>query len=215
MAQPNALCTTDDFRTWRRLSGTSAADDGVIASLIDDASDEIQRFCRRVFRQASIVDETIAGDGSRTLRVRRPPITSVSALKIVRGAVVETIDPANYVIARRASDPDSEVNFNDGRVVLLADVYPVGVRNVLVSYVGGFATIPAPIRQACRELVAVRFSDAGRNLAIVNETSADGFRVERGSDGIPAAIKAKLAPYRLPLAAGLHPGAYERTRGAW
>ena len=43
------------------------------------------------------------------------------------------------------------------RIYRSMSFYQAGTRNVLVSYVGGFATIPAPVREACRELVATRF----------------------------------------------------------
>ena len=210
MAQPNQLITLTDFKLWRRLSPLPS-DDDVISSYIDEVSDEVQRFCRRVFRRATITDEPHEGDGSRTLRVNRPPITSVAAVN-VDGV---TLDPSAYVVPTLASDTNSEVDFNDGRIVLLARTFPVGYR-ILVSYVGGFATTPAPVRQACRELVATRYATAGRDLSVVIESAgSDGGSIDRrGSDGMPRAVKKKLVAYRLPLAAGLQPGAYERTRSA-
>src|SRR5881296_1220370 len=131
MPQPNALVGLADYKEWHPLGNTSTALDAVLKTLIDASSDDIQRFCRRIFRKGTITDEPHDGTGSRTLRLRRPPIWSVSAVKI-DGA---PLDPASYVVPRLASDADAEVDFNDGRVVLLARTFPVGTRNVLVSYV--------------------------------------------------------------------------------
>src|SRR5213078_4096996 len=126
MPQPDAMIDVVDFKHWHGVGGASTTHDDLIEGFIDTASDEIQRFCRRVFRKATITDEPHDGDDSRTLRLRRPPITSVSAV-IVNGA---TLDPTAYVMPRLASDPQAEVDWNDGRVVLVGSVFPAGYRNV-------------------------------------------------------------------------------------
>src|SRR2546425_154347 len=82
------LVEVADYKEWPPLGNTSTALDAVLKTLIDVVSDEIERFCRRIFRKATITDEPHDGAGSRVLRLRRPPIWSVTQIKIMEGATL-------------------------------------------------------------------------------------------------------------------------------
>jgi hypothetical protein len=213
MAAANALCTVQEFKSWYPLDNTMAEEEKLIESWIDVASAKLEEVCRRVFRQGSITDEPHDGCDDRVIRVRRPPITSVSALKIVDvdGTLLETIPASAYAIPTKATDPDPDVN--DRRIVLAStsalgsSVFAPGYRNVLVSYVGGFAAIPAQIKEACFQLTATYMAQRGRDARVIEESQAGGVSYNRrptNKFGIPSPVYALVARYILTASRVTH-----------
>ena len=91
----------------------------------------------------TITDETHDGDGRDLLRVKYPPIVSVTSLTIDDTAV-----------------GSSKYKVYDNYVRLIEDIYeivparfPVGTQNVSITYVSGMATAPEDVKVAVASAV--------------------------------------------------------------
>ncbi len=73
----NALTTVADLKTY--LGVTSSSDDTLIETMINNVSDQIERWCDRKLI-ASSFEEFIDGRHTRTLSVANPPIVSVDLI---------------------------------------------------------------------------------------------------------------------------------------
>jgi len=95
------------------------------------------------------------------IELPKPPLVSVSSVKYIdRDGVLQTMDPADYVVDV-ASEP--------GRIYpAYGTIWPT-VRGepgaVRVEYVAGYATIPAQIKAALRKYVGFYFNNRGDDAA--------------------------------------------------
>jgi len=70
----NALTTVADVKTYMGVTGST--DDTLIETLINNVSDQIERYCDRKLKESSF-EEFIDGRATRTLAVANPPLVSV------------------------------------------------------------------------------------------------------------------------------------------
>ena len=77
---------------------------------------------------------------------------------------------------------DTRVDYAAGIIHLISDAWPSdewmtefheGSRNVLIHYVGGYATVPYDIEQACLEAAAMLYRDRKRDKGIASESLGD------------------------------------------
>ena len=73
----NALTTVADVKTY--MGVTSSTDDTLIETLVNNVSDQIERWCDRQFA-ATTFTEFIDARGTRTIAVENPPLVSVDVV---------------------------------------------------------------------------------------------------------------------------------------
>lgn len=103
---------------------------------------------------ASYADEVHSGDGTPVLFVDHPPIVSVSDLKLE----VDTNTDLSYTSADyKVFDNYIELinwRFSDiSNALYQQNIFPEGVGNIKISYVGGSGTVPAKVEMCATMMV--------------------------------------------------------------
>jgi len=142
-----------------------AALTSLAADLIEQASDIVDTHCGRDFTLHEDVAERYDGTGRDSLRLRGWPVVSVAS--VVVGGVSLTED-LEYEV-----DAAGILERVDGAT------WPVGRRNVSVTYSYGYATPPGAIAGVVEDLVAGALTHAARNRATkgASSMSMDGYSV--------------------------------------
>lgn len=125
-------------------------DDATIGTLITAARLYCERWCRRTFPLATLrytADRFPGNCGA--IRLPYPPLVSVSSIAYVdTGGVTQTLAASEYTVDA-ASQP--------GRIVpAYSKVWPTTrghIADVQVTYVAGYASVPATVQQAILLLV--------------------------------------------------------------
>ena len=166
------LTTADKVRDYLGL-GTVEADAKLAALVTSSSAWVCQQLGGVPVLSATHTAELYDGDGTQALALRYGPVISVSSL-LVNGEAVParaTVDGTGYTIDR-------------GTLRLWGYWLTRGTQNVSVTYVAGYATVPADLEQAVIEHVALRYRDADRQ----GLTSASG-----GGDAVAFNPSAALA----------------------
>jgi hypothetical protein len=188
------------------------ADEGLLQSLVTAVSAEIVTYCERGFMSQSYA-EVRNGNGQDAMNFFNPPCTSVGSLAINTVAIQPSPDALSsgysfdseriYVRGLPGSGPSSAFNF--GRLV-----FGPGFQNVTIVYTAGYFTpgqkaigqsqpsgvalLPADLKMAATELVALRYRQSKRwgdtGFGVGTE------RVNYFVGEMPAATRLKLDRYR-------------------
>lgn len=130
------LATQLDLEKYGHVNITAEPDASITARL-ESATAIIESYCNRIFASETVTGEIHDG-GSKSVFLRRPPITSITT--VVENAV--TLAATDYAIYAQ-----------EGRLLRLSGGWPHSwywkPRNVVVTYVGGYVTIPFDIRLVC------------------------------------------------------------------
>ncbi len=194
------LCAVADVQTY--LGNTDAALAPVLTALVNNASALIERYCGRVFEQASYT-ETRNGNGSEAIFLRQGPIISVQSVSVDGVAVPPAPDAISYGYV-----------FDDRQVYLrgYARVSPSapgtmigsvgsfrrGIQNVVIAYTAGYASIPLDLNQACVELVCDKYAKRKR-IDEKSQTTGQQMTAAYDLSDISARVKTVINAYRLPM----------------
>ena len=137
------LCDLQSAKRWLGLTTEQTDDDVFITSLLSSSSAFIESCCNRSFTVSEHVVE-LDGNGRSALMLPDYPIVSVESVEVNGRAVNKGFRAVDYLI------------------VLNADVFPKGLRNVKITYTAGFEAIPADLQHACMELVGLRYKERDR-----------------------------------------------------
>ncbi len=108
---------------------TVTIDDGRYATMIDDATAELERVIDVPFVQRSLT-ETFSGDGKFEHALANNPIASITSFTIDGSAV----DPSSYFL-----DTDT------GIITFTSGGFNAGIKNVVVTYVVGYDVQDGPL----------------------------------------------------------------------
>lgn len=142
------LTTIERVKAYAHIS--TAADDVLLARLIEVASAYIETWCDRKIMAADHVEHR-SGNGKARMITRHFPILSVTQVEIDGRPMLPapTSGPVigfdSYAIGR----------LDGGR-------FTQGTGNVVLSYRAGFETVPADLEQSCIEIVVSRYRDRTR-----------------------------------------------------
>jgi len=177
----NNLCTLADVQG---IAGaTTAAQDSIINGIIPRVSDFIHTRCRRKF-PAQAFTETHDGNGKPDLRVRNPPIVTLTSI---------TID----AVAQTLADLKVYSGSNEGKIYHSKSLFSLGRRNIIVAYSGGFSTLPGEIMEVAIEMAWFRFQRWQRKLiGIAADEIGDGVRRYTEEDFLPGHLE-RLNPWVL------------------
>lgn len=150
--------------------------DAFLQKWIGFISKKVEAYTEKKIALQTVTGEIHDGDGTRILRPRYWPIVRLDGAN----------DAAKLASLQKRDDPDSawvniETNINhififDDRpwqIELYDEIFPFGQRNIKVSYVAGYATVPEELQRLCVEEVAMVWKEANRR---------GGFRLGEGSE---------------------------------
>lgn len=204
-----ALVTASEYKTSRGLTGSGY--DTRITAAIGVCEAYIRRYCGRdpdTGFESATWTETISGDGSGTLFLREWPVASITSVKFRESSTVfgTALSTAEYYLS---SDTRASRLFRAGGLSswetthATGSVWPVGVENIQVIYVGGYATTPDDLAEAVFTLVDTWFEQAGRDT-IDAAQSAKGVvnRVARTQPEKWAVVRELLIEWAPPMVSG-------------
>ena len=176
-----AIISTAEYKAYAGI--TDSDWDTRLGVLIPAVQASLERYCGRVFEEATYTDEKYSGNGEQSLWLKNTPVTAVSAVKTVDSDdTTTTLDSGDYrftaegQLFRFDADSnaawdgvDSGVSFGRTRSVVWSDAAP---DNVQVTYTGGFSTVPDDLKWLMYILVDGAIDEAGENWGLGN--TADG-----------------------------------------
>jgi uncharacterized phiE125 gp8 family phage protein len=160
MAAPD-LTSTADVKAW--LGITTSADDTVLAALVTAVSMWVQNTIGRQIASQTYT-EVRHGRNKGALMLNNYPVTSITSIAMNGSAIAarSTFGAAGYYLADDTIYLDGGLTFDRG------------IGNISITYVAGYATIPADIAQATKQLVALRYREKDRigqvSKSILGET---------------------------------------------
>lgn len=196
MAIGDPYATLTELKSYLKI--TDASDDSELTDALTSASKGITKFCKRQFNK-----ETSAT--ARTYRPTRPGLAMVADFHTITGLVIATAD-SDGVFDTTWTSADYELEplngIRDGESgwpfwkIRVADSsalsFPLHSRATLqVTAQWGWATVPAPVKQACLILAAETFKLKDAPFGVAGFGDFGAVRVRDN----PMA-KAKLIPYR-------------------
>jgi len=116
------------------------------------------------------------------LHLGRGPVQSITSVEYLdtTGTLI-TLDPAGYVLS--ADNWDATLTPTPGQIWPVTIVHPEGV---VITYVAGYATVPAPILAAMKILIGTWYENR-EAVSLMRFTA----------DEVPFTVTALLSPYRV------------------
>jgi len=158
-AADNAMVSLTEVKEWLNLTGTN--DDDFLQRQINDWSDTIETRLGRIIKSDDYEDEIHDG-GKLAILPKNLPVTAIDSI---------TIDDSEL-------DSDEYELDKEGCKIRMKSGLPFegGTGEILLSYTGGFASVPGDIKRAVRQLVALEYylSGHGRKALAKRGESAPG-----------------------------------------
>lgn len=161
------LTTLPKVKEYLIIDPTDTSKDSVLTRLINAASAVIENYCHRKFTSAQFT-ETF-WDGLSKVFVENYPITAIASITEDGTAVTGYKNRTTYI----------DLGYK-----------PTG--DVVVTYTGGYATIPDDIDQACIMTVHFFFKMDVANFGKTFAENGMSFK----PDNLPGTVKLLLNPYR-------------------
>lgn len=182
------LTTVSACKAFRGIAGDNQEHDAELARLIPAVQAFLEQECERTFEKATVTDYFHGDDWRDRVIVARPPIVSITNLWDDPARVYATpLAVTSYVI----DDAEAGVIRLDGLT------FSQGLRNIKVTYVGGYATIPTDLEQAAIELVWAAREKGVNNLVGVRSRSVADGNVQYVNLGWGSLAQDILVKYRL------------------
>lgn len=194
------LALQADLEKFLQINVTSEPD-AAITAYLQSASTIIETYCNRVFTSGTVTAEKHDG-GHAAVFLLQPPVTSITT--VVENAV--TLAAADYMF------------YSDGRLVRMSGGYPYvwfwKPQTVVVTYVGGYTTIPFDVRDVCVRIAArafqagAAFAGASASAGSLKSITLAGSDSVTYSDAVSSSVataavqltqedKTVLNPYRI------------------
>lgn len=197
-----AIVYTTLARTKTYLGETGTSNDTLLTALIESAEDAVNVFCKgrsgRSLLSTTYTRERADG-GSSSIVVANGPVTSVTTIEIGNESPYSTL----YSSALADSLNSVIVTEKDGRIIRLSGVVgtPQGLfmatgdlvnrKNLMVTYVAGYAATPASLELAIWKIVGKMFSTETRSAEGVKRYRTGDIEVEYGDTSSNAAFLSK------------------------
>lgn len=165
-----------------------------LAELVTVASNQVENYCGRTFAYGTGLVDYLDGTHTPRIWVLRPPIVTLTSVVYNGTTLVENTDfLVNYDVGR--------ITRGDGRwdPDLMPLSWWVGTRNVVVSYAGGYSTIPHPVQMAtalAAQHIALATSAPFKSERLDNYSYT---RADVDADLPPAAMALLSAYRRVPV----------------
>jgi hypothetical protein len=197
------LITTDDYAAAMAAANINvpAAALTFLPTLIDQATDAIETYCRREFGQQTITD-LYDGDHTVSLILRLFPVASITSITVYADTdSPQVLDASTYRVNPRTGEVRLTNHFagSTWEAWGASGVFPEGWQNIEVVYVAGYADVPAAVKLACIQTVKAALDSFRRDSNVDGERWEDysWFRnTQRKDVAIPETAKDLLAPHR-------------------
>ena len=167
----NAIVTLAEAKAQMKLVDTNTNEDATFEGYINEISSAVELYCKRKFVSQSITSELHDGSGGRFLYPRYFPIQQLSTESSPTTA--QKLASLQYRDTPDSTWTDIEDNINNIFIetgddscrpyIELYDTYfPVGRRNITVSYKAGYTTVPSDVKMAVLEMIQMRWNEAKR-----------------------------------------------------
>ncbi len=176
-------------------SNRATEEKSFIDALISSGSEWIEKYCNRVFLSTAYIDEVQDGQGWDTIFPDNIPIVSLTSITIIHSDTTST----THLTAK------FDINLKTGEIRFkrTADVcsrlFPEGFRNVLLTYNGGFTTVPFTIQKLTADYVIQMFDPMLSVEGIEKERLGDYFYAKSKNyfEHLPFVNKKMLDQYKI------------------
>lgn len=162
-----AIITTAEYKTYAGIADTGF--DTRLGVLIPAVQDHLEDHCGRAFDETTYTDAVFDGNGEASMWLNNAPVTAVSAVKVKSSdGTTTTLDSTAYRFRSNGelyrfggndSDGwDHQSGFGASRGSVWSDSAP---GNILISYTGGWATMPVSLQYLMYQLVDAAIDRAG------------------------------------------------------
>jgi hypothetical protein len=174
---------------------TKVPDANERAAIITAASVQVETICNRVFATGSVT-ETRDGNGLPWLRLKRPPATAITSVVLDDVTLTTAVD---YFL-----DADTRTLWRGaaGAGMSLTPAWTEGRANIVVTYTGGYTTIPTPVQRATIQLIKEE-ADNVRVSSVFEFEQLGSYQYRRasissnGGGVVSRSVALLLAPYIL------------------
>ena len=159
------LVSLADVKTFMGITGTDS--DDVLNLIISQVDQYVKTYTKRDLESAVIADEEHTTDGQTNLYlVDEAPITVAPVITFDGDAV----------------DSDEYDVFNDEGLIVFKSVPSYATKKLLISYTGGFVTIPLDLQMAVTKIVAGVFNNRKATSGVKSEKLGD-YAIAYGDSG--------------------------------
>lgn len=181
----NAIVTLAEAKTQLGMIATQDdAKDDYIETCINEISSYVEIYCKRKIVSQNISNELHDGDGSSFLYPRYFPIQQLSI-------VDSPTDAQKLASLQYRNTPDGDwvdvetdmdfifIDTGDNALLTYIELYdelfPVGRRNIQVTYRAGYSTVPGDIKQVVLEMIQMRWRESAQGGNILGlQTISNG-----------------------------------------
>ncbi len=182
------ITTVSDCKAFRKIEAENTDHDEGLERLITAVQQWLEQECRRTFDQASVTEYFHGHDWRDCIMVSRPPIVSITNLwDDLARAYTTPISASQYVIE------DAEA----GIVRLDGLTFQKGLRNIKITYLGGYQVMPPDLEQAAIEMIWAAYAKGDQNLIGVRSRSIADGSVQFVNLSWPLDLDAIISKYRL------------------
>ena len=167
----NAIVTLAEAKEQLKITTSNTNEDTMLEAYINETSSAIEAYTKRKIVSQSISGELHDGDGSNFLYPRYFPIQQLStessptdAQKLAALQYRDTPDDTWTDIEDDIDHVFVETGNDALRpyIELYEELFPIGRRNVKISYKAGYTTVPGDIKLVCLEMIQMRWNESKR-----------------------------------------------------
>lgn len=182
------ITTVSNCKAFRKVEAENTDHDEGLERLIPAVQTWLEQECQRTFDQATVTEYFHGNDWRDCLIISRPPIVSITNLwDDPARAYATPLSASQYVIA------DAEA----GIIRLDGLTFSKGLRNIKITYVGGYQVMPTDLEQAAIEMVWAAYMKGDQNLIGVRSRSIGDGSVQFVNLSWPLDLDAIISKYRL------------------
>jgi hypothetical protein len=190
---PYALTTLETAKEHLGIPALTTTFDDRIKRFINAATDKIETYCDRMFKQRTGIVEYQDGFANNRLLLDQWPALKPSELWIDPTGLftnpIYTIDPAFYALDRSARGEGI------GVVLLSGLVFRRGTRNIKMVYDAGFTTIPAGLEDCCLWTMEYLYDMQNDKRIGISQKGKNQENTTFRND-LPVLVKETLAAYK-------------------
>lgn len=148
----NQVISLQELKDYLGWDKTDTSKDKFFDSVIDAVSQIMEDYCNTKLRESSVT-EILSGDGSNMLILSNRHVTSLTSIKIRDGAEFRECFPA-------PEEMNQVVLYRGKFLYSCKGCFEEGVLNYRVSYICGYAEIPADLKIVAEEMCALVYQNS-------------------------------------------------------
>jgi len=200
-----AIPTLAEVKAFLKIATADTTLDTTLEGWIDKASESVERYLGNKVASQSVTSEIHDGDGTDKLYLKYFPVVQISTATTPTSAdilaAVQYRTDVDSAWANLLDDAD-HVLYDDewDYIQLESETFPVGWRNVKVSYKAGYSTIPGDIWMVAVEMVAWWYRQSGHGDFTLGKSSSSmseaGVNHSTSYRDMQAEWERRLKPYK-------------------